>query len=377
MALGVAVKHDIAAQIYTRCKAENREGVDVGTLAKECELDSDLLGRTLRHLSVRGIFQEMEPGVFGNTGASSSLISDPDFTAYINIWVQDLVKGAPYFEEYMRRHFKDVDSGMPTPVPFTLFTGGTSWYKWMHLSENKERGKSFDQGMRGMALNEYLSEFISYDYPFKSLPPGTLVVDVGGGVGALAESVLSAAPHLRYIVQDLKTTIDLAHEIATPAMRAWVSEGKLEFHIHDGFLPQPREHDGAVFILKNVLHNWPDAKALEMLRALRQSRPLKVLVLDRMVRPHLRTEAQTEEGEAEIYRPLRDGNKRDSVFAPQSLPTNYDLLMSISHGSKTRLHDEWIRLFSEARFKVSKIYPLRVSTGQSIFEAIPVDDAGD
>lgn len=94
---------------------------------------------------------------------------------------------------------------------------------------------------------------MTLDYPFDSYPPETLVVDVGGGIGALAELVLAAAPHLRYVVQDLDSTIDTAREITTPAMKVWMAKGRLSFQAHDGFIPQPREHEGAVFILKTVL----------------------------------------------------------------------------------------------------------------------------
>ncbi|KXN85888.1 Sterigmatocystin 8-O-methyltransferase [Leucoagaricus sp. SymC.cos] len=373
-ALEVTLKHDIATRIHTRSIVENREGVDINTLSKECELDSDILGRTLRHLSVRGIFQEIEQGVFSNTEASSTLVNNPDFIAHLNVWIQDIGKGAPYYEEHMRRRFKAAKAEVSTPAPFTMYTGGIPYYRWLHSKENEDRGRRFDCAMRGMTKTEGL-QFIPYDYPFNSLPSDTLLVDVGGGIGSLAELVLPFFPHLRYTVQDLQSTIRLAKEIATPAMKTWISEGRLTFQAHDGFVRQPPEHDGAVFVLKNVIHNWPDAKAVQILRTLRQSKPMRLLVIDRMVRPYLKTEAQTEEGEAEIYRPLLHEAKCDSVFTSQSVPTAYDLLMCITHGSKTRLCDEWIRLFSEAGFKVSRIFPLRASTGQAVLEAIPVADA--
>lgn len=156
-------------------------------------------------------------------------------------------------------------------------------------------------------------------------------------------------------------------------MKVWMAKGRLRFQAHDGFLRQPREHEGAVFILKTVIHNWSDDKAVELLRTLRKSKPSKLLVIDRLVRPHFRMEARSEEGEVEICHSLGE-NERQAAFSSQSVPTEYDLIMSITHGSKTRLCEEWTCLFTRAGFKISGIYPLRASTGQAVLEAVPVND---
>lgn len=112
---------------------------------------------------------------------------------------------------------------------------------------------------------------------------------------------------------------------------------------------------------------------MELLRTLRRSKPSKLLVIDRLVRPHFCTEARTEEGEAEIYRSLGE-SERKAAFSSQGVPTGYDLIMSITHGSKTRLYEEWTSLFTRAGFKITGTYPLRASTGQAVLEAVPVDD---
>ena len=42
---------------------------------------------------------------------------------------------------------------------------------------------------------------------WKSLSPGSVVVDVGGGVGLVSSALAKAFPHLRYVVQDLEKVI--------------------------------------------------------------------------------------------------------------------------------------------------------------------------
>jgi O-methyltransferase domain len=45
-------------------------------------------------------------------------------------------------------------------------------------------------------------------YSWEKLPEGSLVVDVGGGVGAQSLTLATHHPHLRFVVQDLKHTVD-------------------------------------------------------------------------------------------------------------------------------------------------------------------------
>lgn len=125
-------------------------------------------------------------------------------------------------------------------------------------------------------------------------------------------------------------------------------------------------------------HNYPDSKALQILANIRNAEPFKLLLIDRLVLPHLRTEAPTVAGEAEIYQQLRtaggtsDDRTGSAGVVPassQGLPTMYDLFMGSLHGGKTRTLDEWKALLSHAQFRITKVYPLRASTGQALLEA--------
>jgi hypothetical protein len=79
------------------------------------------------------------------------------------------------------------------------------------------------------------------------------LVDVGGGIGSLAELLLPNQPHLSFVVEDLEPVIKLASEVAGPNMKNWINEGKVKFQIHDCFQPQPETFRGAVFVLKNMM----------------------------------------------------------------------------------------------------------------------------
>ena len=99
-----------------------------------------------------------------------------------------------------------------------------------------------------------------------------------------------------------------------------------------------------------------------MLAALRLSNPAKILVIDRMVVPELRTDVRDASGTDENHLPLRS----------QRVPTMYDLVMASLHRGRTRTVEEWRSLFTMGGMKLVNIYPLRASTGQAVLEAIPI-----
>jgi hypothetical protein len=105
--------------------------------------------------------------------------------------------------------------------------------------------------MKGMSYTEGVA-FLPADYPFAKFPEGTTIVDVGGGLGSLPALVLPAAPHLKFVVQDLDAVIKQATD--SGACGEWVEKGRVEFSVQDCFSPQPEALCGGnVFILKTML----------------------------------------------------------------------------------------------------------------------------
>lgn len=104
-----------------------------------------------------------------------------------------------------------------------------------------------------------------------------LFVDIGGGVGHQCIELLQRHPSKRSVVlQDLDPLINLA----TAAKQAGV-----QCTVHNMWTPQP--HQGAaIFYLRNLLHDFPDDQAVELLRI--QAKAMSkdsVVVVDEMVLP--------------------------------------------------------------------------------------------
>ena len=50
-------------------------------------------------------------------------------------------------------------------------------------------------------------------FPWASLVPGALIVDVGGGVGGAMMSLFKAFPHLRSAVQDTTKMVEIGDQV--------------------------------------------------------------------------------------------------------------------------------------------------------------------
>lgn len=222
----------------------------VDELAREVGADPDALHRILRALASEGVFAEDTPGVYRNTGASAGLRRGTrwhDFAhLFGGVWhraVGELTAtGEPTFE---RIH-------------------GTDFWSWL-AAHPDERG-AFDRAMSG-SREWKVDRVASAEWRGDEL-----VVDVGGGNGALLVELLRRRPGLRGVVFDLpETTRDEA-----------AFGDRIEFVAGSFFERVP---PGDVYVLSTILHDWDDEGAGQILRTIRAAAPgdARLLVLDAVV----------------------------------------------------------------------------------------------
>ncbi|KAJ4055577.1 hypothetical protein NW756_003282 [Fusarium oxysporum] len=97
-------------------------------------------------------------------------------------------------------------------------------------------------------------------YDWNKLGEAT-VVDIGGSSGHDSTTIAQAFPNLKFIVQDLPQ-LQISFDEQVPAE----IKSRVKFEPHD-FL-QPQNTQGDVYMLKMVLHDWPDKYAANILRHL-------------------------------------------------------------------------------------------------------------
>jgi orsellinic acid C2-O-methyltransferase len=192
------------------------------------------------------------------------------------------------------------------------------------IEQDPEQAALFDEAMAAFTAQTAVAVAAAYDFsPFRT------VLDVGGGNGALLIGILNANPGLRGIVFDRPLTIDGARrQIAAAELtsRCDAVEG-------DFFAAVPSGADA--YLLKHVIHDWDDAKAVTILRN-----------CHRATGPH--GKLLIVEG---VY-PLRIDQSLDSRGAAAN-----DVNMLVCTGGRQRSEAEFCSLYDAAGFRLTRIIP--------------------
>jgi hypothetical protein len=184
----------------------------------------------------------------------------------------------------------------------------------------------FNEAMSSFSSGEIAAVLASYD--FSGIRKLT---DVGGSYGALLAAVLGRYPEMT------GTLYDLPHVVAgaPPIPRCEVIAG-------DFFNSTPDRADA--YMMKHILHDWNDEKALIILRNIRRVIPPegRVLVIDAVIALD---------------------NERD--------PAKLLDIMMLLIGGQERGEGEFQALFHAAGFRLSRI--VRTGAPVSVVEGVPVE----
>jgi hypothetical protein len=115
--------------------------------------------------------------------------------------------------------------------------------------------KIHDEAMEGLTVMESLPILAGFDFSsFRK------VVDVGGGNGAFLAAVLRQHPKLTGTLADLPHVVSLASDVlqrSGTASRCEMIGGNFFEGVPDG---------GDLYVLKSIIHDWDDDRALTILR---------------------------------------------------------------------------------------------------------------
>jgi precorrin-6B methylase 2 len=268
----------------------------VAELARDAEVDADVLHRLLRALASDGVFVEDEPGVFRATERSEVLLR-PGWKAFAHLF-------ADVFYEAVADLDRAVRTGSATfPDRF-----GEEFWPW--LGARADERVAFDEAM-GEGKEAKASRLAALEWQ-----DGETVVDVGGGNGSLLIGALRHRPDVRGIVFDLPETD--RDEASFPE--------NVEFVAGSFFDRVPA---GDAYVLSGILHDWDEERATAILRAIRvAARPgARLVVAERVLEP---------------------GNEANGAKW-------LDLLMLVLAGGRERTEREWSELLAGAGFELVAI----------------------
>ena len=294
-------------------------------IAKACGAKEEPVFRVLRALASAGVFTETAPRTFALTQEGELLLSDrPGSQRSMVLWLGNKM----HFDTYPE-------------LPYAMQTGNTVTQKvygescFGYFEKNPEVSKVFNEAMTGFSQMFAPAVLEAYDFSWLN---GKTLVDIGGGHGFVLTSILKKYPEIHGVVADLE------HVVAgTPEMiRNAGVENRCTATSCDFFASVPAAD---AYIMKHIIHDWDDERALTILRNIKRAMNPggRVLLVESVI---------------------ADGNNQD-------FGKLMDIEMLVSPGGKERTAAEYEDLFKRAGLRLTRILPTR--SAYSIIEAVSAD----
>jgi SAM-dependent methyltransferase len=216
----------------------------IDDLAAASGAHADSLRRVLRHLIEKGLFEEPAPGRFALNEPARALL---DSSMRPGLDLEGIGGRMAYAWGSLLSAVR---------------TGATAYHEvfgrpfWEDLQAHPDIAASFD-ALMGPAGHGTPDPEVLVSGGWESV---RTVVDVGGGTGSLLAEILRTRPSVRGTLVDLPATVARSGEILQAAgMAERVTTVGQSF-----FDPLPAGAD--LYLLKNVLGDWPDSEAMALLR---------------------------------------------------------------------------------------------------------------
>lgn len=212
------------------------------TLAARCGVDAVALDRTLRLLSAHGIFNRDAAG-FSHNAASELLRSDhpQSMRAFARLNGLPVTQGS----------IAALDHAVATGRPGAERVDSRGFFGY--LSDHPDEAQVFGQAMADKARADINDLLAVVDFtPFRT------IADIGGGQGHLLRAILDSAPQASGVLFDLPDVINTIEP--TERMRPQAGD----------FFTDPLPPTD-LYLLMEILHDWPDREAAAILAAIRRA----------------------------------------------------------------------------------------------------------
>ncbi|KAJ8475165.1 hypothetical protein ONZ51_g6743 [Trametes cubensis] len=238
-------------------------------------------------------------------------------------------------------------------APFNLaYRTELGYFEWLELPGHAHKLKRVEHSMTGTGAWEVKDDLLRA-FPWDQLVPGSLLVDVGGGIGSASILVAQAHPHIRVLVEDRPSVVESAHSAWGSGHQSLFRTGRVSWRTRDFFAPWfpfADEKIPDVFLLRLVLHDWPDDDARKILRELRPAAgPNTRLIIGDMLLMH----ACHNDNEQALTK--RDSPLLANLGAANLQPYLLDLMMTAMLAGKERTKDEMAALLLSAGWKMSEV----------------------
>lgn len=294
---------------------------NVEQLAREADVDVSSLYRVLRALVSLGVFAEEGGRIFRLTRTAGLLRSH----AQGSLRDVAIFMGEDWHWQVWGKTLYSVRTGKPA------WSQVHGQEVFPYFATNQKAARIFDDAMS--SFSTLATKAVVEAYDFSGIET---LVDIAGGHGRLLTEILEANPSVRGLLFDLPHVIAGAKDKVGGTSVA----SRVDFATGDFFVSVPTEADA--YIMKNIIHDWDDEHALQILSNIR-----KVMQESGRV---LLVEAVISEG------------------SQQDLGKLLDIEMLVSPGGKQRTADEYKELFDGAGLRLTRIVPTK--SPYSVIEAV-------
>ena len=286
-----------------------------GELASKMGLDPDALHRVLRVLVSRGIFT-LADGRFSHNEASRLLRTGTPGS----MRAAARTFGLPVWWNSYGALEHSLQTGRPAPEPVT----GQALFDY--LGAHPDEAGLFAETMLASSLAQIPSILEACDFQ-----DARVIGDIGGGLGHLLAAVLQSNSTAEGILFDRPEVIGKACETPVP---------RVSYVTGDFFRDRIPACD--VYLLKRVLHDWPDTDAAAILTNIRAGATVGARVV------------------------LIEGVLDEASPGPLA---EVDIEMLVMTGGRERTQEQWHRLLTDAGMSLRRIVPTS-SPMASVIEAV-------
>lgn len=279
-------------------------------LARRVDANPDALNRLMRALVGEGIFRRTRDGRYALNALADPLRTD----APVSIAGMARFVGAPEHREHWSRLAEAVRTGE------AVIPKMRGMQAFEYLNSEPELGVIFNDAMTSISELAIAPVVAAFDFA-----PYATIADVGGGHGRLLSAILQATPAARGILYDLPQVVEGAPKL----LAKYGTEDRVEIIPGSFFESAPAGAD--LYILKNIIHDWPDEQAVSILRNIRAAAtPSTTLLLVETVIP-----------------------EHDREFLGKWI----DMEMLVGIAARERTAAEYRKLYQEAGFRLTNVVP--------------------
>lgn len=293
----------------------------VEALAQATSTHPGALYRVLRLLSSVGVFTQVQPNLFALTPLGDCLRTG--VPGSMRSWVR-MVGLKMWFQT-----FGEALHSLRTGEPVFVRTVGAEPFEY--LASHPEESEIFNAAMSDFGQGVAVAVVQAYD--FSDIHS---VIDVGGGNGSFISTILQAHPQMTGTLFDLPHVAESAKKTITEAG----VDNRCDIRPGDFFKSVPAGADA--YVLRWIIHDWDEEKALTILRNCREAmtKAARLLIVETVIPP---------------------GDEPH----PGKL---VDFVMLTALGGQERTAEEYAELLGQVGFNLNRVVP--TTSPMSVIEAV-------